>query len=392
MTLKESPLPPKAYREPVLRVIAIVAVLGLAQTLLVPIVVASLITVALSPVVDFLLRWRVKKWLANVAGILLCLGAVGAPGWLVGSQLSNMAGTLPEYRDRILERTRSLGPVGSLLRGAYARFQKTVEAGTRQVAESRDKIERPDRADGGDDAAGSVEDTNLFRTLRSIFLAVAGTVGNSLIVLVLVAFMLANRQDLARRAHLFFEEHEIDVSSAALSETADRVSKYLLAELAVNALYGAAVAAFAWGAGLPHPAFWGVLVFLFRFIPYVGTWIVALMAFVFSLGVAPSWVRPVSLVSFWIVLEFLTADLLEPLFYARRTGLTAVAVLLSALFWGWLWGAVGLILATPLTASLAVIGKAVPSLRWLHLLTASDPVPRGSQPIITPDLPGPHGR
>jgi len=378
-------LPPKAYREPVLRVLAVVAVLGLAQSLLVPVVVAGLITVALSPVVDVLLRWGVKKWLANLAGILLCLSAVVATGWLVGRELSNMTGTLPEYRERILERTRSLGPAGALLRGAYTRFQKTVEAGTRQVAESKEKVERPDRADGGDDGAGSADDTNLFRTLKSIFLAVAGTVGNSIIILVLVAFMLVSREDLARRAHLFFEEHGIDVTSAALSETADRVSKYLLAELTVNAFYGTAVATFAWGAGLPHPAFWGVLVFLFRFIPYVGTWIVALMAFVFSLGVAPSWLRPVSLLGFWILLEFLTADLLEPLFYARRTGLTAVGVLLSALFWGWLWGAVGLILATPLTVSFAVLGKAVPSLRWLHLLAASEPAPRGSPPIISTD-------
>jgi predicted PurR-regulated permease PerM len=382
-------LPPKAFREPVLRVLAVVAVLGLAQALIVPVVVASLITVALSPVVDFLLRWKIKRWLANVAGMLLCLGLVVAAGWLVGTQLSNMAGTLPEYRDRILERTQSLGPVGSLLRGAYARFQKTVEAGTRQVAESKEKVERPDRADADDGYSGSVDDTNLLRTLRSIFLAVAGTVGNSIIILVLVGFMLANRQELARRAHLFFEEHEIDVSSAALSETGDRVSKYLLAELTVNALYGAVVAAFSWVAGLPHPAFWGILVFLFRFIPYVGTWIVALMAFVFSLGVAPSWVRPISVLSFWLLLEFLTADIVEPLFYGRRTGLTALGVLLSALFWGWLWGAVGLILATPLTASLAVLGKAVPSLRWLHLLTASEPVPRGFQPIISTDPPAP---
>ena len=371
-------VPPKAYREPVLRVLAVVAVLGLAQALLVPIVVASLVTIALSPVVEFLLRWKIKKWLANLAGMLLCLGLVAAAAWLVGTQLSNMAGTLPEYRERILERTRALGPAGSLLRGAYARFQKTVEAGTRQVAESKDKVERPDPADA------DVDETNLLRTLKSIFLAVAGTVGNSIIILVLVGFMLANRQELARRAHLFFEEHEIEVTSAALSETGDRVSKYLLAELTVNALYGAVVAGFAWVAGLPHPAFWGILVFLFRFIPYVGTWIVALMAFVFSLGVAPTWVRPISVLSFWLLLEFVTADILEPLFYGRRTGLTALGVLLSALFWGWLWGAVGLILATPLTASLAVLGKAVPSLRWLHLLTASDPAPRDAPPIISP--------
>lgn len=379
---------PKTYREPVLRALAVVAVLGLAQSLVVPVAVASLLAVALSPVVDFLLRWGVKKWLANLAGMLLCLGVVVAAGWLVGGQLSSMAGTLPEYRQRILERTRSLGPVGSLLRGAYARFQKTVEAGTRTVAESQDEIERPEGTNSAENAAGSAGDTNLFRTLRSIFVAVVGTIGNSILVLVLVAFMLANRQDLARRAHLFFEEHGIDVTSAALSETADRVSKYLLAELTVNALYGTAVAAFAWVVGLPHPAFWGVLVFLFRFIPFVGTWIIALMAFVFSLGVAPSWTRPVSVLAFWILLEVVTADLIEPLFYGRRTGLTALGVLLSALFWGWLWGAVGLILATPLTASLVVLGKSVPSLRWLHLLAATAPPPWGSQAVGSSDSPG----
>lgn len=377
---------PNLYREPVLRILAIAAVLALAQTFIVPIVVAGLITLALSPVVDFLVRWRVKRWLANAAAILLCLAFVLATGWLVADQLSAVATTLPAHRDRILERTRSLGPVGSLLRGAYARFQKTVEAGTAQVTEAKTKVEKPVEAEP-EDSDVPTDHSRLFRTLRSIFLAVAGTIGNSIIILVLVAFFLAGREDLSRRALLFFQEHDIVVNAAVLSEMSDRVSKYLLAELSVNALYGGCVAAITALEGIPHPLFWGVLAFLFRFIPYVGVWIVALVAFVFSLGVAPSWVRPLSLVGFWVLLELLTADVIEPLFYGRRTGLTAVGVLLSALFWGWLWGAIGLILATPLTASLVVLGKAVPSLRWLHLLAASDPAPPESPLILTGSSP-----
>jgi predicted PurR-regulated permease PerM len=373
-------------RDPVLRVLAIAAVLGLAQTFIVPIVVAGLITLALSPVVDFLMGWRVKRWLANAAAVLLCLALVLTTGWLVADQLSAVARTLPAHRDRILERTHSLGPVGSLLRGAYARFQKTVEAGTAQVAEVKTKVEKPVETEP-EDSNVPTDDSGLFRTLRSIFLAVVGTIGNSIIILVLVAFFLVGREDLSRRALLIFQEHEIVVNAAVLYEMSDRVSRYLLAELTVNALYGGCVAAVTGLEGIPHPLFWGVLAFLFRFIPYVGVWIVALVAFVFSLGVAPSWVRPLSLVGFWVILEVLTADLVEPLFYGRRTGLTGVGVLLSALFWGWLWGSVGLILATPLTASLVVLGKAVPSLRWLHVLAASDPAAVEGPIILTEDPP-----
>src|SRR5436190_3041696 len=186
---KERDVTPKLYREPVLRLLAIAAVLGLAQTFIVPIVVAGLITLALSPVVDVLMRWRVKRWLANAAAVLLCLVLVLATGWLVADQLSAVARTLPAHRDRILERTHSLGPVGSLLRGAYARFQKTVEAGTAQVTEVKTKVEKPVETEAGDSDVPT-DHSRLFRTLRSIFLAVAGTIGNSIIILVLVASFL----------------------------------------------------------------------------------------------------------------------------------------------------------------------------------------------------------
>src|SRR6185503_593695 len=267
---KEDDLTPKLYREPVLRVLAIAAVLGLAQSFIVPVVVAGLITLALSPVVDFLRRWKLKRWLANAAAVLLCLALVLTTGWLVADQLSAVAKTLPAHRDRILERTHSLGPVGSLLRGAYARFQKSVEAGTAQVTEVKTKLE-------AESPEPEVPADGLFRTLRSIFLAVAGTIGNSIIILVLVAFFVAAREDLSRRALLFFQEHEVVVDGAVLSEMSDRVSRYLLAELTVNALYGGCVAIITALEGIPHPLFWGVLAFLFRFIPYVGVWIVALV-------------------------------------------------------------------------------------------------------------------
>ncbi len=375
------------YREPVLRVVAVAVILALAQTLVVPVVISGLLTLALSPIADFLIRWSIKRWLANTTAILLCLGLVSTAGWLVADQLSAMAQTLPQYGGRILERTRALGPAGVLLRGAYGRFQRTVEAGTAKVSEAKETVEKTDSAPAGGPEP-SIDTSGLLRTLRSIFLAIAGTVGNSIIILVLTGFFLAQRQDLGQRILLFFQEHGIPVDRSVLSDMSGRVSKYLLAEVTVNALYGGCVALLTGLEGLPHPLFWGVLVFLFRFIPYVGTWIVALVAFIFSLGVAPSWVRPITLVALWVFLELLTADVIEPLLYGRRTGLTSVGVLLSALFWGWIWGAVGLVLATPITASLAVFGRVVPSLRWVYLLTASEASPvvpssvlRGNPPV-----------
>ncbi|MBV8881167.1 MAG: AI-2E family transporter [Planctomycetaceae bacterium] len=371
----------KISGDPILRVLAVIAVLGVSQTFLVPIAVSGLITLTLSPVADWIRARGLKRWVGNLLSILLFLGLVGTTGWVVADQLGAMARTAPQLGGRILERTRSLGPLGTLLRGAFAGFQRTVQAGTAQISETKADVEAARVKD--ESARTDDSESRLLRTLQSIFLAVVGTLGNSIIILVLVGFLLTYREDLARRMLRFVEERGISISSSTLSEMAEKVSRYLLAEVTVNAFYGGVIALFTGLMGLPHPVFWGILAFLFRFIPYVGTWIVALMAFVFSLGITPFWVRPLSILAFWLLLEIVTADLIEPFFYGRRTGLTSLGVLLSALFWGWLWGAVGLILATPLTAALVVLGRDIPSLRWLHLLAASEPVDKAGPALVT---------
>jgi len=146
----------------------------------------------------------------------------------------------------------------------------------------------------------------------------------------------------------------------------------VLTEIGVNAVYGAAVGAAAWALGVPEAYFWGLLAGLFRFIPYVGVWLVAAMAMILSWATSGSSVRPLSLLAFWFVLELTTADVLEPWLYGRRTGITSIGVMMSALFWSWLWGIPGLVIATPLTAALVELGKEVPALEWLNQLCRSD--------------------
>ena len=199
-----------------------------------------------------------------------------------------------------------------------------------------------------------------------------GTIGNVIIILILLSFFLSNREDLGGRFSRFLKTRGMPVSAVCLSRAGGKVSRYVLTECGVNAAYAATVALGTLLLGVPQPLFWGLLAGLFRFIPYVGTWLVAAMAFVLSLSISASWTQPLLLLGFWFVLELVTADVLEPWIYGRHTGMTGIGVMISALFWSWLWGIPGLLIATPLTAALVELGSELPPLQWLHGLFTAD--------------------
>jgi len=371
--------------DPVLRTIAVVTALYFAQSLLLPVVLAFLLSLALTPVVDRLHAWGVKRSLAVLLSVLLTLGAAGGLGWLVTGQLVGLAKSLPAHRERILARTESLGPLGRAMREAYARFQATVQSGVPATGEDQGK-ETPPRekppeaaAPRGGEPMGSSE---IAQTLKSVVTALAGTLGNFFIVMVLVLLFLGSQEDLRDRGLKLFQERGLKVNRAQFSEIGDKISKYLISEVVVNAAYGGLVGVAMVVLGVEQPLFWGLLAFLFRFIPYIGIWLVATLTFLLSLATTDAWGKPLGLLAFWVVLEVATANLVELRVYGRRTRITTLGVMLSALFWSWLWGVVGLILATPMTASLAVFGARVPGLRWLHLLIAVEPV--GEPPEVEP--------
>ncbi|HZF00207.1 MAG TPA: AI-2E family transporter, partial [Planctomycetota bacterium] len=281
--------------DPVLRTIAVVTALYFAQSLLLPVVLAFLLSLALTPVVDRLHAWGVKRSLAVLLSVLLTLGAAGGLGWLVTGQLVGLAKSLPAHRERILARTESLGPLGRAMREAYARFQATVQSGVPATGEDQGK-ETPPRekppeaaAPRGGEPMGSSE---IAQTLKSVVTALAGTLGNFFIVMVLVLLFLGSQEDLRDRGLKLFQERGLKVNRAQFSEIGDKISKYLISEVVVNAAYGGLVGVAMVVLGVEQPLFWGLLAFLFRFIPYIGIWLVATLTFLLSLATTDAWGKP----------------------------------------------------------------------------------------------------
>src|SRR5690606_7062319 len=191
--------------------------------------------------------------------------------------------------------------------------------------------------------------------------------------IVFVIFMLIQREDLRDRMLRLIGPGRLIATTQAIDDAAHRVSRYLLIQWMVNATYGTAAAIGLYVIGLPNALLWGVLATLLRFIPYVGPWIGASMPIALSLAAFDDWTRPLVVAGMFIVLELLSNNLMEPWLYGMGTGVSPVAIIASAVFWTWLWGPIGLVLATPLTVCLVVVGLYVPRLEFLNILLSDQP-------------------
>jgi hypothetical protein len=191
---------------------------------------------------------------------------------------------------------------------------------------------------------------------------------------VFVIFMLLQQEDLRDRVIRLVGWRQLNVTTKALDEAGQRMSRYLLAQLVVNGAYGILATIALYFLGVPNPILWGVLAALLRYIPYLGIWIAALMPAAVVFAIEPGWIKPVAVFGIYVGVDLLMYNFVEPLVYGNTTGLTPLAILVAAVFWAWLWGPVGLLLATPLTVCLAVLGRYVPSLRFLGVLLSDEEV------------------
>jgi predicted PurR-regulated permease PerM len=211
----------------------------------------------------------------------------------------------------------------------------------------------------------------VFGGMFGTLLEVLGTAG---VVVVLVVFFLFRREDLRDRFIHLVGKGRLTVTTQMLEDAAARVSRYLSILFLLNVTFGFSIGLGLYLIGIPNPILWGILAAAFRFIPYVGPWIAAVMPIALSLAISTGWVAPILTVSLFVVLELINNNFLEPWLYGRNTGVSAVAVMLAAIFWTWLWGPVGLLLATPLTVCVLVVGKHIPQFAFLDILLGTDPV------------------
>jgi len=345
--------------------VLVVAVLYWAQAVLVPLALAMLISFVLSPPVTFLQRW-IGRIAAVLVVVLLVFTGLGLASWAAGTQVSHLADDLPRYRENIAQKISDVRGVGQ--GGSVEQVQQTVK-------EIQEQIAGPPPASGTSRQPVIVQSQKVTSlTDFSSWLGPAlGPLSTAGFVAALVIFMLLERQELRGRVFGLVGRGHLAVTTKAFDEAASRVSRQLLMQTLVNAIYGTAVGAGLWWIGVPYPLLWAALGAALRFIPYLGPIAAAAGPILVSLAALPGWSKPLSVIGLFVVLELLTNLVLETVLYAGAAGVSQVALLVAVGTWTWLWGSMGLLLATPLTVCLVVLGKHVPGFEFLSTLMADSP-------------------
>ncbi len=359
----------------------IVATLYFARDLLIPLTLAALLTFLLAPLVK-----RLERWLGRIAAVLLIItlifAAGGATGWVLTRQIVDLASNLPDYKENIQTKLRSFKMAKT---GRLAKFLETVEelkkdlpgARTPNISQVAGKPGTAAPKDPGIEPAvrGPVIETSTMDPVQMVQVIIApllGPLGTAALVLLLTIFMLLKREDLRSRLIRLIGRGRISATTHAMDEAGARVVRYLLILLLLNVTYGITVAVGLYFIGVPNAILWGASSAVLRFIPYLGPWIGAAIPVTLSLAVSPGWGMPLLAIGLFVGLELLNNNVLEPWIYGSNTGVGPVALIFSAVCWTWLWGPVGLVLATPLTVCLVVMGRHIPRLSFLSVLLSDE--------------------
>jgi predicted PurR-regulated permease PerM len=340
-----------------------VGALYLGRTLLMPVAVAALLTFLLSPVVRFFER-RLPRIVAVILVAVLAFSVLGVLAWGLALQASSLAEDIPTYRDHLKQK---IADVRGASRGNVI---EKMQSATAEVVEELQKGDKPAKpADKPVPVVVKPPAPALWPPP-----AVLDTLGNVGFVLSLVIFMLMDRLKLRDGLIRVVGFGRIATTTKAMDEAAQRISDYLTRQTLVNGSFGLGVALGAVALQLPYAFLWGALAGVLRFIPYVGPWAAALIVSVFGLAVFDGWLRPALVMGLFVSMELFTSFVMETYLYSQSAGISQVALLLAIAFWTWVWGPVGLALATPLTVCLVVLAKYVPDFQLVTMLLSDEPV------------------
>jgi predicted PurR-regulated permease PerM len=341
----------------------VVAGLYWLQAVLIPIALAVLLTFLLSPVVGALQRRGLGRVPAVLVTVVLALSVLGGVGWTLTRQLVTLANELPRYSLNIQHRIADLR--GASKGGSVEKVQKAVEDVVGEIQKTDTPGVTRQRP-----LAVVLEPQSILGHLPNLLQALA----SAGIVTVLMIFMLLERRELRDRVILLIGYRRMTATTRALDEAGARISRYLLMQSIINGSFGVAVGLGLFLIGVPYAVTWGFLAAALRFIPYLGPFVAALLPLALSLAVFPGWLQPALVAGLFLVLEPITGSVMEPWLYGQSAGVSHVALLIALTFWTWLWGPVGLLIATPLTVCLIVLGKHIPALRFIVVLMGDRPV------------------
>ena len=358
---------------------SVIAALYFGRAVLVPIALATLITFLLSRLVT-----RLEPWIGRIAAVLVTVIAMFAifasASWVIGRQVIDLADKVPEYQSNITTKIRSLrlpaaGPLARLSSSVRALQKEVVAPSPPPPAERTpdDSLTKQAPPAPSPIPVRVIEGRNAIpQLMQEILGAILSPLGTAALVLLLVIFMLFKREDIRGRLIRLMGQGRISTTTRAMEDAGRRVSRYLSTQFLVNTCYGICVATGLHFIGVPNAALWGLLSGVLRFIPYVGAWAGALLPVLLSFAISTSWFTPLITIGLFVGLEAIVSNFVEPWVYGANTGVSPIALIISAVFWTWLWGPVGLVLSTPLTVCLAVMGRHVPRLEFLGILLSED--------------------
>ena len=360
----------------------VVATLYIAQDVLIPITLAVLLSFVLSPFVDVLRRIGVWRGAAVAVSVLVALGAIGLIGTLLGSQAATLAADVPHYVEAVQRKVERIQVFATHRVTSITRLLSEGKPAAAPVAVPAVRT-RGDKTDRAALPAGTQQQplvvelapprSSVLAVARAVIEPVLGPLETTIIVLIVAIFILMQREDLRDRFIRLFGSTDLHRTTIAMDDAGQRLSRYFVSQLGVNTCFGMVIGVGLWLIGVPSAALWGVLAGLLRFVPYVGPLLAAVAPLTLAAAVDPGWWTTIYTALLFVIIEPLTGYVVEPFLYGHSTGLSPMSVIVAAVFWSWIWGPVGLILSTPLTLCLVVMGRHVKSLEFFDVLLGDRP-------------------
>jgi len=363
-------------------VVGVVIILCLywARTIFLPVALAAFLTFLLSPLVSALQRRGLGRAPSVLLVVLLAGLVLSGLVWLVTAQVSSLIAELPNYKGAINKKVAALrdvglSPIAEHLDSIVQEVIKEPQAksGGRLEGDSARPLARP--------PAVAVEPEGMawLSRLPHVLSPVAEAFASAALTLVLAIFMLLKREDLRNRIIRLVGHGRITLTTKAVDDAGHRMSRFLLMQLLINGGFGLLLGLGLLALDVHYALLWGLLVGVMRYIPYIGTWLGAVLPLTLSLATSDGWTQPLGVFGLLLVLDLLAANVFEPWLFGRSIGVSEVALLVSAAFWAFLWGPIGMVLSNPLTVCLVVLGKYVPSLEFLDVIL-------GDEPVLAPDV------
>src|SRR5450432_812666 len=366
--------------------VIIIMMLYFGREIIIPIALAILLSFVLAPLVGLLQRIRVPRGLAVVSVVILAFTFIFAIGSLLATQLTQLAGDLPRYQSTISEKIQSfrdtkagrgtLERASDMLKDLGKEIDKPKDAASAHASGSIVRSNAP-----GPQAPVPVEvrqpDPGALESVRTLISPLVHPLATTGIIIIFVIFILLQREDLRNRLIRLAGSYDLQRTTAALDDAAARLSRLFLTQLIVNGAFGVVIGTGLWLIGIPSAIVWGILAAVLRFVPYIGAFIAAAFPLALAVAVDPGWSMLLWTLALFLVVEPVVGHVIEPMVYGHSTGLSPVAVVASATFWTALWGPIGLVLATPLTVCLVVMGRHVERLEFLDVIF-------GDRPALSP--------